>query len=134
MDHPEAVTDIKELRKFGLLIGFLVAGIWGILLPRRHGDVYSAWPWIVSIAMVAWSLLMPRTLAPVHRAWTAIGRRLGMINSRLVLGLLFYVVFTPIGLALRLFGKDTMGKRFTNDRSYRVASEAPTADRMERPY
>ena len=134
MINKEAPTDKKELRKFGLFIGGLIAGIWGILQPWRHGTGYPVWPWIAFGILVAWSLLIPNTLNPVYRAWMAVGHRVGGINSKIILGLLFYAVFTPVGIVMRLCGKDTMGKCFTNDQSYRVTSINHSANQMEKPY
>lgn len=134
MNHNKATINKNELRKFGMLIGGLIAGIWGILQPWRHGGGYPAWPWIVFGILGVWSLLIPRTLNPVYKVWMNIGHRLGMINSKIILGLLFYAVFTPFGIVRRLCGKDTMGKCFTNDKSYRVTSTNHSVKQMDRPF
>jgi hypothetical protein len=60
---------------------------------------------------------------------------LGFINTRIILFIVFSLMFVPIGLIMRLFGKDPMHRQFTQDtNSYRVIREKPTKDHMENPY
>ncbi|MCI0557030.1 MAG: SxtJ family membrane protein, partial [Nitrososphaera sp.] len=65
----------------------------------------------------------------------AIGHVLGWINSRIILGFIFYVMILPIGLIMRLFGRDPMRRRFENRASsYRVQSKNQPNDHLERPF
>jgi hypothetical protein len=64
-----------------------------------------------------------------------IGHALGWINSRIILGILFFLMFAPVALVLRLFGKDMLRQRLdASATTYRIASEHLPRDRMERPY
>ena len=67
--------------------------------------------------MVAW--LSPAALAPLNRVWTRFGLLLHRIVSPVVLGVMFFVVVTPMGLVMRALGKDPLRLRFDREaRSY----------------
>ena len=80
--------------------------------------VYQRWrgaePWVVltlvSIAAVLslLSAIAPSLLRPVYRGWMRFGEVLGWINTRIILTLVFFLVVTPIGLLMRLFGRSPM--------------------------
>ena len=81
------------------------------------------------------ALLLPRSLGPVYRVWMAIGQILGWINTRLILGVLFYGLFTPMGLAMRLLGKDAMRRKLEGDSdSYRVVRQPRPSSHMRRQF
>jgi len=64
-----------------------------------------------------------------------IGLVLGWINTRIILGLVFFVIFAPVALLIKLLGKDMLKQRLdASATSYRVASEQTSRDRMEKPY
>jgi len=62
------------------------------------------------------------------------GHVMGAINTRIILGLFYYAIMTPIGLAMRLFRWDPMRRRHAEAVSYRVASHAKTSQHMEKPF
>ena len=129
----ELNADRKQLRSFALLTGALLATIFGLLLPLVWGYAWPLWPWAVGGVLIAWGLVAPRTLLPVYRVWMKFAAVLGWINTRLILGFVFYALITPIGLGVRLFGRDPMQKKFDpNASSYRVAPSGQ--NNMEVPY
>jgi Saxitoxin biosynthesis operon protein SxtJ len=71
------------------------------------------WPLHLGVAIVflAIALLRPNALSPLNRLWTRFGLLIGMIVSPIVLGLLFVLVVTPVGLLMRLTGKDPLRLR-----------------------
>jgi hypothetical protein len=129
----ELTADRKQLRSFGLLTGALIAAIFGLLLPWIWEYTWPRWPWAVGGVLATWGLVAPGTLLPVYRVWMKFAAVLGWINTRLILGFVFYAMITPIGLVARLFGRDSMQKSFDREAtSYRVA---PSGDNnMEAPY
>jgi len=127
--------DKQELRKFGLVFAGMFILIFGLLLPWIWDKSSPMWPWIVAAVFVATALLVPMVLGPVYRLWMKIGHVLGWINTRITLGVMFFLIFAPVALLLRLLGKDMLRRRLdTSATTYRIASEQLPRDRMERPY
>ena len=126
--------DRKELRTFGLMTGGIVAVLFGLLLPWLFSHAFPLWPWIVAGVLGSLGLLAPAALGPVYRLWMKFGHVMGAINTRIILGLLFYVIFTPVGLAMRLFRWDPMRRRKSDGGSYRVVNHPKSPKHMERPF
>ena len=130
---PELST--QELRKFGFTTGAIVAILFGILLPWLFTHGYPYWPWILAGVLGLWALIAPATLKPVYNGWMKVGHVLGWINTRIILGLMFYTVFFVVGLVLKILGKDPMSRKIDKSaESYRVPSHAHNKDHVERPF
>ncbi len=127
--------DIKELRQFGLTLGSLIAVIFGLLGPFLTDHPFPVWPWIVSGILCIWAILAPKTLYLLHRFWMGLGGILGFINTRIILTILFFGMMFPIGLILRMMGKDLMSLRNAPDATtYRITSENKKNENMEKPF
>lgn len=127
--------DKQELRKFGLIFAGMFILFFALLLPWIWDKPSPLWAWIVAGVFVAAALLAPRALGPVYRLWMKIGQLLGWINTRIILGLVFFLVFAPVALLFKVLGKDMLKQRLdASASSYRIASEQPPRDRMERPF
>ena len=128
--------DTGELRKFGLVMAAAIAVVFGLLLPWLFGRPWPTWPFVLAGVFVAFAIAWPRALGPVQRGWLRMGQALGWVNSRIVLSLLFFVVVLPLGLLMRLFGKDPIArKRDPAATSYRIPSAAPPDPKsMEKPF
>jgi hypothetical protein len=102
-------TSPAHVWKFGLLFGLIGALATGYLLYRGS----DAWVWTASAAVffVLTGLAAQPVLKPLYIAWMAFAFILGWINTRLLLGVFFYLMVTPIGLLLRLTGKDLLDKK-----------------------
>ena len=127
-------ADQAQLRRFGLIVGgiFGAIGIWPAVV---RGQSPRLWMVGLAVALVVPALLAPRILAPAHRAWMALGDALGWINTRLVLGLVFFGVVTPTGLVLRLTGRDPMRRAFESDAvTYRVLRKTRPGAHMTRQF
>ena len=128
--------DNKGLRKFGITTGIIVVVLFAVFFPWVF-DAASmpVWPWIVAGLLWLPALLIPGSLQPVYRGWMKIGHAIGWVNTRIILGLVFYVFVLPMGLVMRLFGKDPMARKFDKSAtSYRVNSVSEPKDRLEKPY
>ena len=112
--------EIKRLRSFGLIVGgvFALIGLWPAVF---RGQAPRVWVLILAALLMILALVLPRSLRRVYQLWMAVGQALGWINTRLILGVIFYSLFTPIGLAMRMLGKDPMRRNFEPEaNSYRV--------------
>ena len=125
-----------ELRQFGLLFGAILVLLFGLLLPFLIGYSFPLWPWVVALLFTALALLAPTALRPFNRGWMRFGLIAAFINTRIIMFVLYYALFVPTGLAMKLFGRDalvrTTGGKTTD--SYRVASAVRPNDHFERPY
>jgi len=127
--------DNKTLREFGLITGGILVVLFGLLFPWIFDYSYPGWPWIIAGILWLWALLLPGTLNPIYHGWMAIGHVLGWINTRIILGVMFYVIFLPAGLLLKLLGKDPMARKINKSQdTYRVIHSVPKKDHVERPY
>ena len=127
--------DKQELRKFGLIFAGMFILIFALLLPWIWDKSSPMWAWIVAGVFVAAALLVPMALAPVYHLWMKIGHVLGWINTRIILGLVFFVIFAPVALVFKILRKDVLKQRLdASASSYLIASEQPPRDRMEKPY
>lgn len=132
-DIPE--LDAAGLRQFALVTGAIVAGLFGLALPWVFGFAYPLWPWILAGVLGAWGLLAPRSLRPVYRAWMRFGLLMNRVVTPVVLGILFYVVITPVAVFMKLVRRDPMGRSLDSDASsYRIPSRKPAREKMEHPY
>lgn len=127
--------DAKGYRKFGLTTGAILVVLFGLLIPWVFSLNYPKWPWIIGGTLGALALLIPASLQPVYIGWMKFGNVMNWINTRLILGILFFGIFLPIGIVMRIVGKDPMNRSLDKALpTYRVKSEHDTKDNVERPY
>lgn len=101
---------------------FFLIGIYGLW---RGG---AALPWLLPLAaaMALVTLTRDAWLTPLNRAWMKLGELLGRVVSPIVLGVIFFGVFTPAGAIMRLIGRDAMCRGFdAAARSYWVKRDPP---------
>lgn len=94
--------------------GFVFAAVFLIvaLFPLLHAAGIRIWAVAVSGVFLLLASFLPHVLAPANRLWTKFGLLLHNIVSPVALGILFFLVVTPTGLLMRLFGKDPLRLRF----------------------
>ena len=127
--------DAAGYRKFGLVTAAIIVGLFGLALPWLFGKTYPLWPWVLAGTLAALALIVPMALQPVYIVWMKFGGVMGWINTRLILGILFYLIFFPVGIIMRIAGKDPMHRKLEKGmNSYRVTSKAEPKDNVERPY
>ena len=103
----EEIKNIKskksDLRNFGFIIGIVLLIISGILFWKEKESllIFLA----IGITLFLTAIAIPFVLKPVYWIWMIFAIILGWLMTRVILSLLFYVVFTSIGLTLRFFGK-----------------------------
>ncbi|MBD3334771.1 MAG: hypothetical protein GF355_04590 [Candidatus Eisenbacteria bacterium] len=100
----------QDIRRFGYLVGGLLS-ILGGLSWWRDGWVPWPIPLVPGALIVVMALLRIPLLVPVYKGWMKGAHALGWVQTRLLLGIVFYLAITPIGLFMRLFGHDPLQKR-----------------------
>ncbi len=106
-------------RSFGLLffIVFLIIALW----PLLNSEVLRSWALIISLIFLFLGVINSRILNPLQRIWIKIGELLGKIIAPIVMFLVFFIILTPTGIILRLFGKDLLKiKKNKTSKSYWV--------------
>ena len=109
----------KQLREFGLLIGFGFPLFIGWLIPAVTGHGFREWTlWVGFIGLIV-GLTSPRLLYYPYKFWMKLGVLLGWINSHIILGLVFILVLQPIAYIMRLIGHDPLRRRRKGEKTYR---------------
>lgn len=127
-------TKLKPLRSFGLLVGgvFGLMAAWPVLF---RGQPPRTWAMVAAAGLVVPALVLPKILDPVYRVWMAFGHILGSINTRIVLGLVFFLIFTPAGILMRLCGMDPMRLRLKgSSKTYRIPRTSRPESHMKQQF
>lgn len=122
-------------RMFGLVffVVFALITLWPVLF----GNPLRWWTAPISLGFLVVSFAAPQILTPLNKAWTWLGLQMHRVVNPLIMGMLFYVAITPMGLLLRLFGKDLLRlKRDPQAASYWIERNppGPSADSMRRQF
>ena len=130
----EQRTEKDKLRAFALMTGgiFTAVGLWPALFRHQSPRL---WVLVVAGLLFGLGVLCPQRLRLVYRIWMALGHALGWINTRIILGAIFYGLITPMGLILRWMAKDPMQRGFEKDAdTYRVLREPRPSSHMRRQF
>ncbi|WP_107669014.1 SxtJ family membrane protein [Cyanothece sp. BG0011] len=135
MFHEIPKLDKKGLREFGLITGGMIALLFGLLLPLLWGHSLPLIPWIIAAVLGSLGLLIPQSLAPIYQGWMRVAQVLAWVNSRVILGLIFFIIVTPMGLFMKLIKRDPLTRKFEfRSETYRVSSQIKNKLSMEKPY
>lgn len=132
--HAIPELDRKGLREFGLVTGGILVALFGLLIPWLLGRSFPLWPWLVLSVLAVWALAAPLSLRPVYRLWMRFGLLLSRITTPIILGIVFFLVITPMGLVRRVFAHDAMARKFDDSETYRVPSRKAAIKNLEKPY
>lgn len=130
-------ADKKELRHFGLIMGIIIAGVFGVLIPVIKGKSILIPAVVIGAAFLAVAGVAPKLLQPIFKAWMVLGNILGWINSRIILGAFYFLMFVPISLFFKLTGRDILARRFDKKLvTYRVKRtyDKDIGSGMEKPF
>ena len=123
--------DKRDLRNFGLVLAVVIGLLWLLFRPAL------AWQWLAAaeLIVVLAALLLPVILTPVHWLLSKFSLAVSKVLNPLILAVVFYLVVTPMGATMRLFGYDPMGmKRKAENGSYRKPADRHTSEHFERPF
>jgi hypothetical protein len=133
--HTIPKLDEKGLRDFGLLLGGIIIGLFGIVVPllRHHGSHWAFW--LIGGILCLMALIAPLSLNPIYYGWMRFGLFMSAIQTPLILGIVFYLIMVPMGWIKRAMGDDPMHRQLKDDqKTYRVPSQPKNRVSMERPF
>ena len=114
---------ISSNRSFGIV--FFIVFLLIALYPLLKGNDLRIWSLIISFIFLALGLINSKILTPLNRLWFKFGLLLGKIISPLVMGIIFFVVVTPIGIIMRLLKKDLLNLKYNKKESYWIEKSEP---------
>jgi len=114
---------ISSNRSFGIVffIVFLIISLY----PLLNSEPIRIWFLIIALIFLVMGLINSKILTPLNKLWFKFGIILGKIVSPFVMGIIFFLVVTPIGLIMRLFGKDLLNLKFNGNKSYWIEKSGP---------
>lgn len=127
-------TSISENRKFG----YIVAGASLLLAGYRIFLRNQPWWWIlfgIGLLMLVMALVNPGRLSTLRTLWEKLGHIMGIMNTYTLLTLFYFFILTPLGLMLRMFGKDILKLKWQpKQNSYWEADSITDESRMENQF
>jgi hypothetical protein len=135
----EAAVDTPVAASSARAFGWLMAGVAALvgLWALWKGKGWMPWPFAIAIAFALITLLELSVLHALNRWWMGLAAFLGRVVTPLVMGLIYFGLVTPLGLLMRLSGKDPMQRRFDpTASSYWIEREpkGPDPTTMERQF
>ena len=105
-------------REFGLIVGGIFVLLSGWWLYRGKFITTAYVTLTLGSLLIVLGLLWPRALVLPNRAWLLLAEGLSFVTTRIILGLVFFLVITPIGVVKRLSGWDPLSRRGARSESY----------------
>ena len=119
----EKKIKVSSNKSFGIVfsIFFLLISIYPLL---NNNPIYY-WSLFVSFIFLVLGLMNSKILSPLNLLWFKFGILLGKIVSPVVMGIIFFLVVTPISIILKIFGKDVLNLKFNNNKTYWIVKDGP---------
>ena len=110
-------------KSFGIVF-FLVFFLIGIY-PVLNSNDLRFWSLFLSLIFLILGVMNSKILTPLNRIWFKFGMFLGTIVSPFVMGVIFFLIVTPIGIIMKITGKDLLNLRYSNKNTYWIEKSGP---------
>ncbi len=122
----EKKIKVSSNKSFGIVfsIFFLLISVY----PLLNNDPIYYWSLFVSFIFLVLGLMNSKILSPLNLLWFKFGILLGKIVSPVVMGIIFFLVVTPISIILKIFGKDVLNLKFNNNKTYWIVKDGPKSN------
>ena len=114
---------ISSNRNFGIV--FFVVFLLIALYPLINSGEIRIWSVVIALIFLVLGILNSNILLPLNKLWFKIGIFLGKIISPIIMGIIFFLVVTPIGLIMRFLGKDVLNLKYNDYKSYWIEKTGP---------
>jgi len=119
------MDDINKSTNKSFGIVFFVFFFIIALYPLIHDGDIRYWSLILSLIFLILGLVNSRILTPLNKLWFKFGTFLGKIISPIIMGLIFFIVVTPIAILMKVLNKDLLNLKFNNDKTYWIEKTGP---------
>ena len=128
----ESKIKIGSNRNFGLVFFFvfLTISLW----PLLNDGEPRIWPLAIAIFFLILGLLNSKLLTPLNFLWFKFGLLLGAIVSPIVMGVIFFLVITPIGFFMKILGKDLLNNKYDNKKKSYWINRSKTKSTMKQQF
>jgi len=118
-------------KSFGILffIVFFIIAIW----PLIDSGSIRVWSAVLSLIFLILGILNSKLLSPFKSIWIKLGEIIGKIIAPIVMGFIYFIIITPIGILMRLIGKDLLGIKYSKNNSYWI-KRAKNINTMKRQF
>ena len=114
---------ISSNKNFGIV--FFVVFLLIALYPLTKNEDIRLWSLAISFSFLILGLINSKILTPLNKIWFKFGILLGKIVSPIIMGAIFFLVVTPIGILMRLLGKDVLNLKFNDNKTYWIEKTGP---------
>ena len=114
---------ISSNRSFGVV--FFIVFLLIALYPLLKDNDLRIWSLVISFIFLILGLINSKILTPLNRLWFKFGLLLGRFISPLIMGIIFFVVVTPIGIIMRLLKKDLLNLKYNRKETYWIDKSGP---------
>jgi len=114
---------ISSNRSFGIV--FFIVFLLIALYPLLKGNDLRIWSLVISFIFLILGLINSKILTPLNRLWFKFGLLLGKFISPLIMGIIFFIVVTPIGIIMRLLKKDLLNLKYNKKETYWIDKSGP---------
>ena len=114
---------ISSNRSFGIV--FFIVFLLIALYPLLKDNDLRIWSLIISFIFLILGLVNSKILTPLNRLWFKFGLLLGKFISPLIMGIIFFIVVTPIGIIMRLLKKDLLNLKYNKKETYWIDKSGP---------
>ena len=110
-------------KNFGLtfFIVFLIISFW----PLMNNEQIRIWSLVIALIFLILGMSNSKILTPLNTIWFKFGLILGRIVSPIVMGIIFFLIVTPISIIMRILGKDLLNLKYNNRKSYWIEKRGP---------
>ena len=124
--------DSKTVQKFGFILAGILSILGLIAFLRGHEQYWVEWPLAVLILFLSFSAI--RILTYIYRFWMLVAEGISWVLLRLILGIFYYLILSPVGFMMHLFGRDVLDEKIDREASsyWKKRGEKPAREQYER--
>lgn len=128
--------DTKALKQFAITMSWAFPAVFSGLLPWLFNYSIHLWPFAVSAVLMTLWLIKAAWIYYPYKVWMTVAGVIGWVNTRIILGLCFYLLFMPIGRLMKWLGKLDYQDKLSKDKqsNYRINTVKSESKDLENPF